>query len=414
MKTKRVTCRAFTKAVDLEARTAEQIVSVFNNVDYGKDRVNFGAFAETLAKWNNSANVLPAYFSHKWDDPFSNIAAVIYSEELAPGDERLPDDEIVTDDGKTVRDLGGLLVKYQFDDAGINPTGDFVLHLLDQRRIYQASFAYDIEDQKRNSDGTNDLLKLSLIEVGPTLLGMNSATTLLASKSIEQLAKDSGLTEDQVTAVVNAAEKDIIHSFIASEEDATKCAFCGKTMRAMAHIMRLSDDNEHGTKSAGVSFTGSYEERQRALLELGRGWALSNDVGNGGFYCIYLEATYADRAVFLVEGWNDPYGEGLYYETSIIDNADGSISISDPLEVVVEATVVPKRRQKNLDSTTRRKTAATIEDQDEGKITETANPEASNGNGEGDNPEVETTSEDDAGEAERLQLEAEAMLLEAG
>lgn len=408
MSTKTVTCKAFTKAVDEEARTVEQIVSVFGNVDLGKDRVNFGAFAGTLERWKNSPNTMPAYFSHQWDDPFSNVGGVIEAEEVPPGDERLPDDQVVTEDGKTLRDLGGLLVKYQFDPEGQNPKADQVFRLLVARRIYQASFAYDILSNRRNSDGVNDLDELELIEVGPTLLGMNPATTLLSAKSI---AAETGLEEDQVTAVLKAAQKDANHTFIASEDDPTNCMLCGRGVRAVAHISRLAnEDGPDGTKR--VQFAGSIEERQDSLLELGRAWAMDNDVGNGGFYTAYLEATFESTVIFLVEGWSDPVGEGVYFEASITENEDGTIAISDPIEVVVEQNVRPKSRAKDLDYLARRKEAATILRQDDETGTGTGNGQAGNSDPE---TEPETNSEtevDDNGELERVQLEADALLLE--
>lgn len=399
MNMKTLTVKAFTKAVDEEARTVTQIVSVFGNVDLGKDRVIAGAFTDTLAAWKSSEDVLSAYFSHQWDNPFANIGSVIDAEQLLPGDERLPDDVIVTEDGKSLRDLGGLMTTYKFDEAGLNAFADQVFYLLKERRITQASFAYDVVENKRNSDGTNDLIKLNLLEVGPTLLGMNPATTTLSRKDVAQLF---GIDESLLDS------KDLNHTFIPSADDASKCTLCGKTARAVAHIMRLSDDvDNHGLKA--VSFAGSLEERQQQVYELGRSWAQENDIGNGGFFGVYLEATFTDTAIFLVEGWSDPYGEGIYFEASIVDNEDGTISITDPTEVIVEQSVRPKSRAKMLASIARGKEAATLSSQE--KSTDGTNPEAGNGNGEGENPEGESKPEN-TGEAERARLEADALLLD--
>lgn len=414
MNRKTLTCGAYTKAVNEADRTVEQIVSVFGNVDLGGDRVVRGAFANTLEQWKSSPNTMPAYFSHQWEDPFANIGGVTEAEELAPGDARLPNDQVVTEDGKTLRELGGLLVKYQFDEEGLNPFADQVFRLLAKRRIVQASFAYDIVSKNRNSDGTQDLTELKLIEVGPTLLGMNPATTLLASsrKSIAELAKASGLDEKDVELVMKAA-KDISHTFISSNDDPTRCSFCGKTRTAVAHLNTLSDDTGHGMKTA--SFVGSVEVRQEAIFELGRSWAMENDIGNGGYYCTYLVATFDDRAIFLVEGWSDPIGEGRYFEAAVTTNDDGTYSMGEPEEVVVETTVVPKLR--NLTPSAKKtarnaKEAATIaNDEEEG--TGSGNGETGNGNPE-TSPETESESEEDEddGEAERMRLEAEAQLLE--
>jgi hypothetical protein len=399
--------KAFTKDVDVEARTAEQIVSVFGNVDLGKDRVNFGAFKNSLERWKSGPNVLPAYFSHQWDDPFSNIAAVVDAEELPPGDSRLPDELVDVGDGtqKSLRDLGGLWVKYQFDAEGLNPKADQVFRLLEQRRLVQASFAYDIVRDRKSSNGIHDLDELDIIEVGPTLLGMNPATTLVASA--KSIAAETGLSEEKVLAVLKASEKDANHTFIPSEED-DKCLLCGRGVRAMAHISRLSNTGDAELKR--VQFTGSLEERQGVLHELVQGWAADNNVGNGGFYYCYLSATFDDRVVFLVEGWNDPVGEGAYFEAAFSTNEDGSIALSTPVEVVVEQVITPKNRLKDFDSLVARKQAATLKRQDDEEGTGTGNGEAGSGNPE-TNPETESETDKTDGELERVRLEADALEL---
>lgn len=403
-------CPAFTKSVDPAARTVEQIVSVFNNVDLGGDRVNVGAFADSLAKWAGSGNVLPAYFSHQWDDPFSNIGGVIEAKELAPGDELLPDDQVVTDDGKTLRDLGGLYVKYQFDPEGENPKADQVFRILSKRRMTQASFAYDVVQQKRNSDGTNDLVKLNLIEVGPTLLGMNPATEggLLSAKSLQQLHQ-LGITDEQVKAVVDALSKDVSHTFVAGIEDASRCSFpdCGKTIGAQCHVNRLSSDGPDGTKAV-VSLTGSVEERQSSIFGLADAWAQDNNVGNGGYYATHLEATFDDHVVFCVEGWNDPWGQGEYFQASVEGNEDGTLSLGDPEAVNIEAVVVPKSRFVNAASKMALK--ATIRGDDETKSKSEAKAEAI-GNAEGDQTGDESKSAK-SGEAELLRIQADLALTE--
>jgi HK97 family phage prohead protease len=151
------TVRAFTKAVDVEARTVEQIVSVFENVDLGKDRVKTGAFVKSLERWTSAGDPIPAIWSHMWDNPFAHIGAVIESKELPAGDPLLPEE---------ISELGGLWVKYLVDEE---PFADKVLDLLSKRRVREASFAYDVVEEKRNSDGTTDLIELEIIEVGPTL-----------------------------------------------------------------------------------------------------------------------------------------------------------------------------------------------------------------------------------------------------
>lgn len=146
------------------------VVSVFGNVDSVGDIVMPGAFDEDLAAWKESGDPIPAIWSHDWRDPFSHIGTAL---EATPTEK-------------------GLEVLYQCDLD--NPKAEQVYRLLKGRRVTQSSFAYDIIESgwaKRTDDATGkeyevyELRKLHLIEVGPTLVGANQETELLAVKSAE-------------------------------------------------------------------------------------------------------------------------------------------------------------------------------------------------------------------------------------
>lgn len=157
MKTK--TYQATVKALDDdEAGTFEALVSVFGNVDHAGDRVVKGAFQKSLARWEESGDPIPVVFSHRWDDLDAHIGKVLTAEE--------------TDDG--------LLVTAQLDITD-DPAAAKVHRLLKERRIKEFSFAYDVLDEK-TQNGANELLELDVIEVGPTLKGMNAETVLVGAK----------------------------------------------------------------------------------------------------------------------------------------------------------------------------------------------------------------------------------------
>lgn len=139
--------------------TFEAVVSVFGNVDYAGDRVIKGAFAKSLATWSASGDPIPVVWSHQWQDPEMHIGGVLEAEER---------DE-------------GLWVKAQLDVAE-NPSAANVWRLLSKRRVREFSFAYDVLDEKPSKEA-NDLLELDVIEVGPTLKGMNPETLLLEAKA---------------------------------------------------------------------------------------------------------------------------------------------------------------------------------------------------------------------------------------
>lgn len=154
----------------------EAIVSVFGNVDTYGERVVKGAFADTLKDWEASGDPIPVLWSHNSFDPKAHIGHVL---DAAERDE-------------------GLWVKAALDlDADpLESSARQVWRLLKGRRVTQFSFAYDVVDWAEvaaNPDDDNDkgrvleLRKLKLYEVGPTLIGVNQDTELLAVKGLAEL-----------------------------------------------------------------------------------------------------------------------------------------------------------------------------------------------------------------------------------
>jgi HK97 family phage prohead protease len=344
VKTKRMTCRAFVKSVNEADRTVEQIVSVFNNVDFANDRVKLGAFEGTLERWKSSGDPIPAIWSHTWDDPFAHIGAVLEAKELAPGDPMLPPE---------IADLGGLYTKYQVDDL---PFASQVFHLLLKRRVREASFAYDVLKERKAEDGANDLLELDLIEIGPTLKGMNPMTQLLAAKALEAAAQTAGVDvavfEKGLRQLFTDEKGEYLsHVYLPGEED--RCVVCGQTRNTLPHLNFVSAAPE-GAK-AWVTLTGSMEEMQDAVYDEVTEWA--QDEFGGELYDVRLEATYDDRVVFQVELWEDPLGGGDFYQATYTvgadpDEAEGedddpgpAVEIGEVVPVTIEGMVVPKSRK---------------------------------------------------------------------
>ena len=146
----------------------EAIVSVFGNVDRMGDRVVEGAFKNTLEEWNASGKRIPVIWSHDWGNPFAHIGEVVKAEEV-PG--------------------RGLKVV-----ADVDLTEPFSAQVYKvMKRGIQFSFAYDVRKEKKAEDGANELLDLKLIEVGPTLVGANESTELLAIKSQLEDAADKSM-----------------------------------------------------------------------------------------------------------------------------------------------------------------------------------------------------------------------------
>lgn len=152
-----------------QAGQFEAIVSVFGNVDFIGDRVMPGAFDDTLKAWEAKGDPIPVLWSHMHADPDYHIGWV--------------EDAKETD--------AGLWVRAQLDlDA---PKANQVWRLLKGRRVTQFSFAYDIDEAgtvTEDGEEINELRKLTVHEVGPTLLGMNPATQLLDTKTLAALAHE--------------------------------------------------------------------------------------------------------------------------------------------------------------------------------------------------------------------------------
>lgn len=164
-RTVNVRVKAAETAKDSSTGTVEMIVAVFDNIDSYGDTITPGAFTESLAEWKSRGDLIPFVWSHDWLDPFSLLGSVLEAEEKAEG----------------------LWVKAEVDLG--NPKAQQVYNLLKARRVTQASFAYDIIDAEwATVDGQEvlQLKKLDILEVGPTLVGVNRETQLLAVKSAKK------------------------------------------------------------------------------------------------------------------------------------------------------------------------------------------------------------------------------------
>ncbi len=148
------------RTLDQETGRVEALVSVFGNVDLGGDRVVKGAFAKSIERWKSTGFPVPVVFSHDWGDLWSHIGAVDSLEETEKG----------------------LKAVYTLD-VDDNPAAAQVYRLMKRGTLKEHSFAYSIGKEKTAKDGANELHELDIIEVGPTLKGMNPDTEVLAVKS---------------------------------------------------------------------------------------------------------------------------------------------------------------------------------------------------------------------------------------
>lgn len=130
---------------------------------YG-DIVIPGAFAETIAEWKASGNVLPGLYGHRLDDPDYFVASAL-------------------DMGE---DDHGWWVKGVFDLE--SPKGPQVYRLVKGKRLTQLSFAYDVLEGGSVTDEEDgwhyELRKLKVYEFSFVPIGANQDTSIVAVKAL--------------------------------------------------------------------------------------------------------------------------------------------------------------------------------------------------------------------------------------
>lgn len=155
-----------TKDDDSSLKEGEFIVypAVFNVVDSHGDKIVKGAFAEDIAEWEASGQTEPILYGHDFADPENNVGGVIKAEE----------------------DDHGLRVHGYFDLE--SDRAKHVYRLVQQKRISDLSFAYNVLEEKivKDDNGALDhfeLQKLKTFEFSFVPIGANRETSVEQVKS---------------------------------------------------------------------------------------------------------------------------------------------------------------------------------------------------------------------------------------
>lgn len=204
--------------------------SVFGNVDSYGDVVQKGAFANTLAAWQEKGKTIPVLFGHDFSDPFSNIGGVTSAEE----------------------DDHGLKVTGALDLE--NPKAAQVYRLLKDGRISDMSFAFDVNSSEQGEvDGhkVNLLTDLTLYEVSIVPVGANQEAGVIDVKAV---ARDIAAKAGRVISAKNENE---LSGALASLEEAT-----GRIKNVLA---ALGEDDSQ--KEAASSGEAKNEEPSQAKSE---------------------------------------------------------------------------------------------------------------------------------------------------
>ena len=173
---------------------------------YG-DVVAKGAFAKSLERWkalNEQGKYIPLLWGHDTDDPKSNIGRVV----------------------DAVEDERGLLVTAEFDAE--NEKAQYVRKLVQEGRVYQFSFAFEIRDQGsvelENGVKANELRDLELFEVSLVQIPANQHATVEEVKSTEPEIKagrrNSAKDADELRNIASLASEiqEVVNGLLADDE----------------------------------------------------------------------------------------------------------------------------------------------------------------------------------------------------
>lgn len=157
--------KAHYKTSETEEGVVEAYVSVFGNVDSYGDRVEMGAFTESLA-----AKAPKMVWQHDLQRP---VGKTLEAREIPAGDSTLPD---------SLKEHGALWVKGQFN---LNTTdGKDAYEHIKFGSVDEYSFGYEELESTPNEDGTKSLTKLRIVEWSPVTLGANPLTLTASVKSL--------------------------------------------------------------------------------------------------------------------------------------------------------------------------------------------------------------------------------------
>lgn len=208
---------------------------------YG-DVIAKGAFEKSLERWeqlNNEGKYIPLLWGHDTEDPKSNIGRVVEAHE----DER------------------GLFVSAEFDKD--NEKAQYVRKLVQEGRVYQFSFAFEIREQApiELEDGTkaNELRDLELFEVSLVQIPANQHATVEEVKAAEIKAgrRNSAKDADKLREIETAAKQiqEVVNGLLTDNEaDATD-----------GENEREAEETAEGAKSQ-AEFVDAYRQAIKTMI----------------------------------------------------------------------------------------------------------------------------------------------------
>lgn len=171
--------------------------SVFGNMDSYREIVAPGAFAESLAKWAERGDPMPALWQHRSGEPIGGY-------------------DVLAEDDRGLR-VSGFLLK---DDI---PRAAEAYALMKRRIVRGLSIGYYVEaDSFNEKDRVRTLTKLDLVEVSIVTFPANPEAQIDAIKSklahgslptlreFEEILREQGFSKSQATMIANRGLKHLL------------------------------------------------------------------------------------------------------------------------------------------------------------------------------------------------------------
>lgn len=145
----------------------EAVVSTFGNIDAYNERIVPGAFTKSIEQYANEGRRFKVLWSHNPERPIGTAELV----ELAPGDDRLPEE---------MRSNGGLMARGTL--ALETTDGEQASKHLAAGTIDEFSIGFMVRGDRFGTDGVRELTDVDIFEVSPVVIGANRQTGLVSLK----------------------------------------------------------------------------------------------------------------------------------------------------------------------------------------------------------------------------------------
>jgi len=177
----------------------EAIVSTFAIKDSYGDRIEFGAFAESIANTKAKGGSIPVLFQHE-NDLFMVVGRTLDIMELEPGDERLP---------MQSKTFGGLYVEFEFYEQF--EEGRKAKQLLDDKVYNEFSVGMYVKDYEVVNESFDDfeaiIRKADLVEYSMVLRGANPLTGLKQKDVVYSIKEGREISQSNLNTLNNVATK---------------------------------------------------------------------------------------------------------------------------------------------------------------------------------------------------------------